>query len=147
MPAADVDEFGSNAEDIALQVMASTSATLSVCGSSYVLLRIVRSSCKGRMLQPTDHLIAVLATLDLFVSVAMALGRLFVPAPGDTPSGLCVAQAISIQFFGVATLLWTAMISLTIVNSLRPGSSPLAAVPTVKHTLMRLLPTLLTSLA
>lgn len=107
------------------QVTASISSLLSAIGSGFILYIV-----QGRgLLTRTDVYVLFLCILDLGASVAFSFGRAFVPAVGDVPSGVCLLQAVSIQFFGIASILWVGYLSAAVVISLRPSSQPLGAAP------------------
>ena len=111
---------------VILQGTASASASLSILGSACIILVIVR---RGDF-SAADVLLIILAVLDLGFSIACSIGQAFLPEPGTDPSSACYTQAIMIQFFGVASIIWVAVLSSSIVKSLRPGSLSLSARPT-----------------
>ena len=119
------DDFGHKSEDVALQTLLSISAASSIAGSLFMLHELHRRAHTHSLLA-SDHMLVVLATLDLLVSLAMIFGRAFIPAADEHPSGWCVAQAVGIELFGLAAIIWTALISLTMVLSLWPGQSVLS---------------------
>lgn len=126
----------------ALSALVSFSSVLSMLGSGVIVYCICRAGISSR----ADALLLVLSALDLAHSFCMCFGRAFVPgAPTSTISDWCYAQANGIQFFGVASVGWTAVMSLSLLLSLRPDRSPLSAPPSVSGTLLLLLPLLLLS--
>ena len=124
-----------------LWVLVTFSSCLSYGGSfvlAYALLRVGLHDC-------ADAMLLVLALLGLLSSGFMLFGRAFIPPPGEPSNFWCVAQGNGIQFFGVATILWTAYMSLSMVLSLQPGRQPLTSPPSFRGVLLPLMPICLVS--
>ena len=84
-----------------LQGLATTSATLSILGSSAVLRLNARKKPHERRLN--DRLVAVLSALDLCASIGFFIGRLDIHE-----HDVCQFQGFVIQTFALATVLWNA---------------------------------------
>ena len=102
----------------ALSAVATVSGSLSILGSAFIIASLLRRS---EALDRPDQLLIILSTIDICVSFSFTLNRAFLPGPGESPGALCYAQAIGIQFFGVAGIIWTAIMSFSLVFSIRPG--------------------------
>ena len=126
-----------------LQLTATISASLSCAGSLLIIQAIFsRGGILHRTWKRTDVYLLVLSALDLGQSVAFAFGQLFLPDLGAPPSGACYTQAVAIQFFGVASMIWVAFLSWSVVVSLRPGCKPLSERRPTRKTLVPLAGTL-----
>lgn len=106
------------AQHVALQATASTTASISALASGtivtlYAYERFVgpirwvgaRWSSDGL----AHRLVAFLAFSDFFASIFFAIGR-----AGARDPGLCGVQGFGIQFFALATVLWTCMIAVNL---------------------------------
>lgn len=83
-----------------LQACSSTTATLSILGSTYIIVTFIR----GRKSESfNSSLVVGLCSIDIFASISFALGPSAVPIPA-----LCQVQAFVIQMFALASVFWTA---------------------------------------
>ena len=126
-----------------LQLTATVSSSLSCAGSLLIIHAIFsRGGIVRRTWKRTDVYLLVLSALDLGQSVSFAFGQAFLPELDASPSAACYTQAVCIQFFGLASMIWVAFLSWSVVVSLRPGAKPLAERRPTRKTFVPLAATL-----
>ena len=107
-------------------------------GSGFVIVQTSRHGARSKR----DWLLIILSAFDFVASFAMVFGQRL-PAPDESPNTACVAQAAGTIFPEVASNVWTANLSLEVVQSLRHGRQPLSAAATRRGILRPLVPALL----
>ena len=136
-----MQHYGSSTELATLWILTAIASSLSLVGSSALAHDLLRGGLQTQL----DALLLVLALLSLPLSACLLLGRAFIPTEGEPSGAMCVAQANGIQFFGVATILWTAVMPFAELRSLQRGQQPLSAPPTAVGVCGPLIPVCLVS--
>lgn len=95
-------------------VISLVSAVLSVMGSSFMVVHYMLHS-KGLVL---SKLIFFLAISDLFASATMVISGSWILDQNSYPFTACIALRSIIEFFIVASFLWTSCISLYLYTSI-----------------------------
>ena len=112
------------------------SACLSIVGSLFVLLSLLRQVLLHRPLGASDPLIFVYLSLTFGLSIAIAFGRAFLPdiacttSPCPTPSIACIMQGGIIQFCAMSGILWVLAGNVLLLTALCTGRGLLPGPPT-----------------
>ena len=96
----------------ALQAIATTTSTLSVFGSSLIIVSLLRKKKSSGLtaLDTTDRLVFGMSILDILLALSFALGQLpYVLSGAD--GFFCQLQAFGIEAFGLMTVLWNSCIA------------------------------------
>ena len=86
-------------QETSLQAVASTTACLSILGSSTIIFALLlRKRNSGlQRLPTTDRLVLVMSALDILASFFFAFGEL----PHEVSDGFCTFQGFGVQTFGL----------------------------------------------
>lgn len=136
---------------LVLSLLTTAAAALSIGGSGAIAGELLLRT--AGLSDQLDALLCVLSVLELCMACFLVFGRSFIGGAdvqrGGRPNGLlrtaCRTQAFGIQFFAVAIFLWIAIMSLALLDSLKPGHAALSDAPSLGYTLRRLLPVLFLS--
>ena len=106
-------------EGVAVQVAATVSSSISIIGCLFTLFHYARKTRLARR-SSSNALMAVLAVLNVAICVCFLVGE---AVKEDT--GLCTAQGVGIQFFGLASVIVTCELALNMYLFVCKGSSDL----------------------
>lgn len=114
-------QFSQN-DAYAMRILTLVSASLSLLGSSFIILSFV---CFPRLRTFSFKLIAFLSICDFFASMSYVIGMVGHVQSGtpchSNPSFACFFSAHLSQFFNVATFLWIAVIGFNIYQVMVKG--------------------------
>mmetsp|Transcript_26865 Transcript_26865/g.84358 ORF Transcript_26865/g.84358 Transcript_26865/m.84358 type:complete len:395 (-) Transcript_26865:193-1377(-) len=121
-------------EEWHLRLIVFVSATLSLAGTSLVLVSMYRFRELSKRFFAM-RLIGYLAVADGFASIFNMCGVLVDTAypaadgaPGDSPSPLCEVQAVGLLYFNLASIFWTSCFAHTLYRDVAP---PAATAPRI----------------
>lgn len=104
-------------EQNTVQVIATTTSLMSICGSTAIIVTLLRRKKQSGLLRlsTTDRLVLVMSILDIVASCFFGLGELPYVA-GGSDGGFCQFQGFMIQIFSLSTVFWNSCMAHNLYN-------------------------------
>jgi hypothetical protein len=127
----------------------SVAVTLTGCLSSVATLGVLTLPifAHGPFKSNQFVLVAILAFFNFIEALTFAVGPAPIPAPGERPSPLCVAQGSIMQFCSISSFLWILFFCKTLASSIRASEDVLSKPAKMKSILSALAATCAVALA